>query len=113
MDLDQLTDVISEFYYSACKKRISEDGEPDTSPEEHSHLKQNSSLKSSRAALNRYFKATFGVDIISSEKFIKANEIFQAVTKLRKQEGQGKTESKVTISDPDFSKLTSYFLKNM
>ena len=74
---------------------------------------KNSSLKSGRAALNRYFKGKHGINIISNEKFIKANEIFQAVTKLGKEEGWGETNSKVAISDADMRKLQAYFLRNM
>ena len=116
LTVEQLPQVIRDFYFSARKKRISEEGlEENASQKTRAHLKhyKNSSLKSGRAALNHHFKSTLGVDIISNEKFIRANEIFQAVTKKGKEEGRGETESKLAISDPDFSKLTSYFLANM
>ena len=111
IDLEELPEVIGDFYFSAHKKRLSEDG-TEESKEKLKHYK-NSSLKSGRAALNCYFKGKFGLDIISNEKFIKANEIFQAVTKQGKEEGRGEIESKTAISDPDYSKLTHYFLTNM
>ena len=116
VDLDELPTIIGDFYFSVRKKRISEDGLEDNATDQtKSKLKyyKNSSLKSGRAALNRHFKATFGIDIISNDKFIKANEIFQAITKQGKEEGRGETESKVPISDPDYKKLTAYFLQNM
>ena len=114
MDLDQLPSVMGDFYFSARKKSINEDGvqEKNKSKLKLRHYK-NSSLKSGRAAMNRYFKGKFGIDIISNENFIKANEIFQAVTKQGKEEGRGEIQSKQAISDPDFSKLTSYFLDSM
>ena len=70
-------------------------------------------MKSGRAALNRYFKSKHGIDIISNEKFIKANEIFQAVTKQGKEQGCGETKSKAPINDADFKKLNGYFLEKM
>ena len=84
IDLDKLPELMGDFYFSAHKKCISEEGiaekNSDTSKYRLTHYK-NSSLRSRRAALNWYFKGKFGLDIISNEKFIKANEIFQAVTK--------------------------------
>ena len=53
------------------------------------HTIKIASLRSGRAALNRYFKGTYGIDIISNKKFIQANKIFQAVTKQGKEEGRG------------------------
>ena len=94
LDLDQLPDIIGDFYFSARKKKISEEG-IDQSDNKLTHYK-NSSLKSGHAALNHYFKGTHGLDIISNAKFIKANEIFQAVTKQGKEQGRGETESKST-----------------
>ena len=76
-------------------------------------LYNNSSLKSGRAALNRHFKGSRGLDIIANSMFIKTNEIFKAVTKKGKVEGCGETKSKESITDPNLSKLRSYFLKNM
>ena len=90
IDLEQLPQIISDFYFSVRKKKITDDGtEPTEKEAARAKLKhyKNSSLKSGRAALNRYFKGTFGIDIISNQKFIKANEIFQAITKQGKEEG--------------------------
>ena len=116
INVDILPEVIGDFYFSARKQCISEEGIPqdttETTKSRLSHYK-NSSLKSGRAALNRYFKANFGLDIILNDKFICANEIFQAVTKQGKQQGCGETKSKLAISDPYYSKLTTYFLNNM
>ena len=54
-----------------------------------------------------------GIDIISNSKFIKTNEIFQAITKQVKKEGRGEIESKNAINDQDMSKLNTYFITNM
>ena len=90
IDHDQLPSVLRDFYFSARKKRISEEGlEEKTMNSSKNCLRyyKNSSLKSGRAALNHYFKGKFGLDIISNEKFIKKNEVFQAVTKQGEEEG--------------------------
>ena len=103
IETKKLPDIIGNFYFSTHKKRISEDGTDfNDTGKPSSKLKhyKNSSLKSGRAALNRHFKAKLGIDIISSEKFIKVNEIFQAVTKQGKEEGRGQVDSKIPISDP-------------
>ena len=111
-----MPEIIGDFYFSAHKNRLSDEGVQQTEHEicknKLTHYK-NSSLKLGQAALNRYFKGTYGVDIIVNSNYIQANEIFQAVTKQGKEEDRGQIESKIPISDPDYSKLTSYFLTNM
>ena len=116
IESDALPKVIGDFYFAARKKRYSDEGlEENATEKAKSRLKyyKNSSLKSGRAAINRYIKGKRGIDIISNEKFIKANEIFQAITKEGKEEGRGQIDSKTPVSDADFSKLSSYFLDNM
>ena len=110
---EDLPSVLGDFYFSARKKRISEDGTTPSPDKIRLTYYKNSSLKSGRAALNRYFKGTRGIDIISSEKFIKSNQMFQAVTKKGKKEGRGETESKQPISDEDMSTLSTYFINSM
>ena len=112
----ELPNIIGDFYFSARKKRISEeDTLPNDKEKARSKLSyyKNSSLKAGRAALNRYFKANRGIDIISNDSFIKVSEIFTAVTKQGKEEGHGETDSKLPISEPDLSKLSTYFLNKM
>ena len=59
VSLDKLPDLLGEFYFSARKKKVCDDGTiPDTSKVKLKHYK-NSSLKSGRAALNRYFKGRY------------------------------------------------------
>ena len=65
-----------------------------------------------QAALNQYFKEHIGVDIITNEKFIHANEMFHGVTKKGRREGRGDLDHKQPITDEDRAKLTQYFAKN-
>ena len=66
-------------------------------------------MKCIRAALNRHFKATRGLDIISDSRFIGANEMFRRMTRKDKKEGRGETQSMPTIEPKDFTKLSNYF----
>ena len=63
---EDLPKFMGDFYLSACKKRISEDG-TDPSCEKKSKLKhhKNSSLKSGCAAINRYFKAEQALTLLA------------------------------------------------
>ena len=83
IDIEQLSDIIGDLRFSRHKNKISDDG-IDQSNNKLSHYK-NSPLKSGCAALDCYFKGNYGLDIISNAKFIKVNEIFQAVTKQSKE----------------------------
>ena len=122
-DLESIPDtdlpqILGEFYYSARKQKITDTekfNEAQNDPKKKSALKhyKNSSLKSGRAALNRYFKGERGLDIISNELFIKANENFQSVTKKGKEDGRGEISSKIPISDEDMEKLSLYFQEKM
>ena len=99
---------VGEFYFSVRKKRSMDESDirgdtENTSPNDNYY--KNSSLKSGRAALNRYFKGKRGLDITSNVNFIQANEIFQAVIQQGKVERRGETCAKIPISDPDMSKL--------
>ena len=74
---------------------------------------KNSSLKCIHAALNRYFRHERGIDIISNELFIEANEMFRGVTKVARKEGRGNIEHKQAISEEDLKKQSNIFTKNM
>ena len=110
--MENLLNILGDFYFSLRKKEPKKAKGPNTNENEDPHYK-NSSLKSGRAALNHHFKGTRGIDIISNESFIKANEIFQAITRDGKVKGRGETHSKLPILEPDMSKLSTYFMKNM
>ena len=118
-----LPKLLEDFYFSLRKQKkkepkkkrsklqLSRKNDPDGDSDDTFY--KNSSLRSARAALNRHFKSTLGIDIISNEQFIKATEVFQAVSKKGKTEGHGEVKSKKPISDADMSKLLSYFVTNM
>ena len=74
---------------------------------------KNTSLKCIWAALNQHFKATRNIDIITNEKFIKCNEMFQGVTKKGKRQGRGEVQSKPPIEEEDMAKISQYFQDNM
>ena len=67
------------------------------------------SLKSIRAGLNRHFKATRGIDIVTDVRFHKANEMFDGVKVEVKKQGKGVTVSKKPISSQDMKTISSYF----
>ena len=117
---EDLPQILCDFYPSLKKVRTSkpklnpsfapEANQDNTEEDEEYH---NTTLKCIRAALNRFFKASRGIDIISNDKFIPANEIFKALQRKGKKEGRGETENKKPICDVDFQKLSDYFKKNM
>ena len=69
----------------------------------------NQSMKCIRAALNRYFKAERGIDIIKNELFVKTNEMFRGVLVHEKKIGKGVTKSIPKIKPCDFQKIGQYF----
>ena len=74
---------------------------------------KNSSLKCMRAALNRYFIEKRGINIITNERFLQANEMFRGVTKKARREGRDSSEHKEAINEDEMKTLSQYFTKNM
>lgn len=72
-----------------------------------------SSLKSARAAINRYYREKRSIDLISDQRFITTNEMFKGVTRKAKQEGRGDTDSTPPIEPEDLTKLGEYFEANL
>ena len=66
-----------------------------------------------RAALNRFFKETQGLDIIANPAFIHANEMFKGVTKKGRHEGRGSLDHKKPINEGDMDTLSNYFTSKM
>ena len=66
-------------------------------------------LKCMRAGLSRYFRAEKGWDIIKSDKFIKANEIFKGMCVDSKKKGKGLRRSTPKITQIDMEKISEYF----
>ena len=73
----------------------------------------NTSMRAMRAAINRYLKDKIQVDIISDERFTKANKIFDAVLKDNKSKGKGSIKHKEPITSEDRERLNDYFSKYM
>ncbi len=67
------------------------------------------SLKCILAGLNRHFKETRNLDIISDPLFTKSNEMFKGVVKQICKMGLGSTISFPVIPDEDMIKLGDYF----
>ena len=95
IDLDQLPDILTKFYTDVCTK----------SGEQY----QTGSFKVLRAGLNRHFKLNCGIDIVSDEKFMRANLVFDGVQVKAKKLGKGVTKSTPHISDEDLLKIGHYF----
>ena len=74
---------------------------------------KNTTMKSVRGALNQHFKKTHGLDIISNEKFIHANGMFENIQNINKDIGLGLIKSYPPIDDSDLVKIKQYFEANM
>ena len=70
---------------------------------------QTGSLKVIRAGLNRHFKITRNIDIVSDEQFRRANMVFEGVQVRAKREGKGVTRSTPHISEKDLITIGGYF----
>ena len=129
---EELPNILSDFYTEVKKKEKSppkkkkkskrplkevncdtEELDSQNSVYQEEEEYKNSSLKCMRAALNRYFKETKGLNIITNENFIQANEMFRGVTKKGRREGRGSSDHKNPINDDDMKKLSEYFETKM
>lgn len=116
---DELPLVLEQFYTEVRKKEGKSNPEREKAMPENdddddpNRLYKNTTLKAIRGALARYFKEKRSIDIISSEKFLRANEIFQGVQTINKQFGKGNIVNKPPIDDADLAKITEYFETGM
>ena len=118
--IEQLPQILSDFYVDLRKKNVKKIAHKlgDTGkiiPQSNDQCEdyKNTSLKCIQAALNRHFKVTRNLDIITNESFIQCNKMFQGVTKKGKREGTGEVESKPPIEPEDMEKMSNYFTKIM
>ena len=93
---EELPNILTRFYTDVRTKKSNEQY-------------QTSSFKVLRAGLNRYFKKTRTVDIVSDEKFMRANMIFDSVQVKAKKMGKGRIKSTPHIDDCDLKKISAYF----
>ena len=66
-------------------------------------------LKCIHAGLGRFFRKSLGVDIASDSMFVKANEMFKAMTVHSKRSGKGVKNSTPPISQIDLERIAEYF----
>ena len=66
-------------------------------------------LKCLRSALARHFRVSKGFDITKDSAFIKANEMFKAVTVQSKKKGKGVRQSTLAITQIDLERISEYF----
>ena len=115
----ELPKILSDFYVEVKKKdrvtsaKTKAKKKLTTAKSSKTEEYKNSSLMCIRAALNRYFRRERGLDIISNQSFIQANEMFKGVTKVGRKQGRGSVDHKNAISDEDFEKLSHYFTTNI
>lgn len=76
-------------------------------------LYKNTMLKAICGALVCYFKEKLSVDIMSNEAFIRANAVFEGVTKINKALGKGNIVKKPPVEDVNLKKITEYFKAGM
>ena len=74
---------------------------------------KNTTMRTIRAALARYYHDNRSIDIITNEAFVRSNQIFKGIQKINKKKGFGKIESKSPITETDMEKITNYFLTHM
>lgn len=86
-NVDKLPERLSEFYPSIRTL----DG----------NFMKSSSISAIRYSLRRVFKRIFDIDIMKDERFVKSNEVYSAVLKTLKREGNGSVEHTPIISDED------------
>ena len=104
---EQLPSILESFYCevekSACKtgEKLDENAEK---------TYKNTTMRTIRAAIARYYRDSRSIDIITNEAFVRSNQIFKGVQKINKKKGYGKIDSKTPITDLDMEKITSYFL---
>ena len=94
-DLD-LPKVLGKFYTDVRTKKNGEQY-------------KTSSFKVLRAGLNRYFKRTRNIDIVSDQRFVNANLLFDGVQVNAKKKGKGVTKSTQQISSEDMTRIGCYF----
>ena len=104
---EELPQLLYEFYTDARYKSSS-----NNSGKELEKYK-NTTLNAMRAGINRYLKDERGLDIIKDSRFVRSNQMFKAVKKANKKEGNGNIDHKKPIIPDDMTKLDQYFRQYM
>ena len=98
IETNELSRVLEDFYSETCKKK-GDQGDY-----------KNSTFKCIPAGINRHYKATHSLDIISDQRLVQANEMFKGVNK---EQGHDETESLPSIEPEDQDKLSAFFKAKM
>ena len=93
--LDDLPKILEDFYCNARTK--------------NNDYYNNTSFKSLRSNLNRWFKENRNINIVTNERFTSANNMFQGMMVKAKKQGKGYRRSTPVISDEDLLKIGQYF----
>ena len=101
---EDLPSVLERYYSELKKQKCSNEEDEDSDTYKHS------TQKSIRAALCRHFKKTRCIDIINSENFIQANEMFDGVKRVSKEKGYGNVDSYPPIEDYNLAKIKEFIL---
>lgn len=112
LDIQNLPEILENFYSEVRKKERKDNPEP-AQHEDDARLYKNTTLKAIRGALARHFKETHSIDIISGERFLWANAVFEGMQKINKAKGKGNIISKPPMDDSDLAKITQYFKEGM
>ena len=96
IDTVELPSILTKFYTDVRTKAKGE-------------LYKTSSFKVLRAGLNGHFKVSRNLDIVSDERFMRANLVFDSVQVKAKKTGKGVTDSTPHISDEDLHRIAEYF----
>ena len=81
LNTDNVSDILTDFYTNLRKV----DGE--------NYKLQSIKCIRARVRINSYMKANKGIDVVGSDKFVKANEMFQGVEKQLQMSGLGSVAS--------------------
>ena len=105
IEMSELPDILETFYTEVQKKKnYTVCGD---STEESSY--KNTTMRTIRAALARFYREKKSIDIVSNEKFIRCNANFTGLQKINKKKGLGTINRKQLISEEDINKLMEYF----
>ena len=96
IDTAQLPDILKDWFFNICR----------TDDDDY----KVSTMKCARAALNRYFKETRGLNIIEHPDFTQVCEYFKGIIKDHRAKGLGKTDSKPPMEPEDMEKLQHHFV---
>lgn len=114
VDNTDLPELLESFYADVRKKEaIPSSKKKGKNVKEVIEPYKNSSLKVIRAGINRYFKDKRGINIISDQRFIWCNQLFQGVMKEGKKAGYGSISLKEPITPEDLARLNDYFSRYM